>query len=82
MTDNAELPKSVRSLEQRLKSATDSAEGWTQRRRVMAAVILGQMLPPAAIKGGTAMKLRTRVAQFHWHFGRVTKQTKSARCTN
>jgi len=58
MTDSAGLPKSVRTLEQRLKSATDSAEGWTQRRRVMAAVILGQMLPPAAIKGGTAMKLR------------------------
>lgn len=58
MRENAGLPRSVKTLEQRLKAATDSTEGWTQRRRVMAAVILGQMLPPAAIKGGTAMKLR------------------------
>ncbi len=58
MKENPGLPKNVKSLEQRLKSATDSAEGWTQRRRVMAAVILGQMLPPGAIKGGTAMKIR------------------------
>ena len=53
MKEDAELPRSVKTLEQRLKSATDSPQGWTQRRRVMAAVILGQLLPPAAIKGGT-----------------------------
>jgi predicted nucleotidyltransferase component of viral defense system len=58
MKENPELPISVKSLELRLRSATDSAEGWTHRRRVMAAVILAQMLPPAAIKGGTAMKIR------------------------
>lgn len=58
MKENPGIPKSVKNLEQRLKSATDSAEGWTQRRRVTAAVILGQILPPAAIKGGTAMKIR------------------------
>lgn len=58
MKENLEPPKSVKALEQKLRSATVSVEGWTQRRRVMAAVILGQMLPPAAIKGGTGMKIR------------------------
>lgn len=58
MTENAVLPRSIKTLEQRLKLTTGSTQRWTQRRRVMAAVILSQMLPPAAIKGGTGMKLR------------------------
>ena len=51
--DNA--PVSVRSLEQRIRNL-EGTEGLAVRRRVaMALVVVGQMLPEGAIKGGSAI---------------------------
>lgn len=48
----------MRSLEQRIRNL-EGDDGVAQRRRVaMALVIVGQMLPGGAVKGGSAMALR------------------------
>src|SRR5690606_13303550 len=63
----ASAPASVRSLEQRIRNL-EGDEGLVQRRRVsMALVVVGQMLPEGAIKGGSAMALR---------YGRGTRFTQ------
>ncbi|MCW4464258.1 nucleotidyl transferase AbiEii/AbiGii toxin family protein [Glutamicibacter sp. MNS18] len=63
----AGAPISVRSLEQRIRNL-EGDDGLAQRRRVsMALVVVGQMLPAGAIKGGSAMALR---------FGRSTRFTR------
>ncbi|MDN5584948.1 MAG: nucleotidyl transferase AbiEii/AbiGii toxin family protein [Brevibacterium sp.] len=51
-------PASVRSLEQRIRNL-EGSDGLALRRRVsMALVVVGQMLPGGAVKGGSAMALR------------------------
>ena len=51
-------PTNVRSLEQRIRNL-EGNDGSVLRRRVgMALVVVGQMLPEGAIKGGSAMALR------------------------
>lgn len=60
-------PTSVRSLEQRIRNL-EGEDGLALRRRVgMALVVVGQMLPEGAIKGGSAMALR---------YGRGTRFTQ------
>ncbi len=60
-------PVSVRSLEQRIHNL-EGSEGLALRRRVsMALVVVGQMLPEGAVKGGSAMALR---------YGRGTRFTQ------
>lgn len=60
-------PTSVRSLEQRIRNL-EGSENLAIRRRVgMALVVVGQMLPEGAIKGGSAMALR---------YGRGTRFTQ------
>lgn len=60
-------PTSVRSLEQRIRNL-EGDDGLVQRRRVsMALVVVGQMLPGGAVKGGSAMALR---------YGRGTRFTQ------
>lgn len=60
-------PASVRSLEQRIRNL-EGDDGLSLRRRVgMALVVVGQMLPEGAVKGGSAMALR---------YGRGTRFTK------
>lgn len=60
-------PTSVRSLEQRIRNL-EGGEGLALRRRnAMALVVVGQMLPEGAIKGGSAMALR---------YGRSTRFTR------
>lgn len=60
-------PTSVRSLEQRIRNL-EGDDGLAQRRRVgMALVVVGQMLPGGAVKGGSAMALR---------YGRGTRFTQ------
>lgn len=60
-------PTSVRSLEQRI-SNLEGDDGLALRRRIgMALVVVGQMLPEGAIKGGSAMALR---------YGRGTRFTQ------
>lgn len=60
-------PTSVRSLEQRIRNL-EGNDGSAKRRRVgMALVVVGQMLPEGAIKGGSAMALR---------YGRGTRFTQ------
>ena len=50
---------SVRALDQRLQNVAGRDQAVAYRRRVTVAnVVVGQMLPPGAVKGGTAMKLR------------------------
>lgn len=63
----AGVPTSVRSLEQRIRNL-EGNDGLAQRRRIsMALVVVGQMLPAGAIKGGSAMALR---------YGRGTRFTR------
>jgi ribosomal protein S18 acetylase RimI-like enzyme len=63
----ADTPTSVRSLEQRIRNL-EGDDGLALRRRVgMALVVVGQMLPEGAIKGGSAMALR---------YGRGTRFTQ------
>lgn len=63
----SDIPPSVRSLEQRIRNL-EGDEGLAQRRRVgMALVVIGQMLPEGAVKGGSAMALR---------YGRGTRFTR------
>ncbi|MGK0720747.1 nucleotidyl transferase AbiEii/AbiGii toxin family protein [Leucobacter sp. W1478] len=60
-------PPNLRSLEQRIRNL-EGDEGPISRRRVaMALVVVGQMLPGGAVKGGSAMALR---------FGRDTRFTQ------
>lgn len=60
-------PPSVRSLEQRIRNL-EGSDGLALRRRVgMALVVVGQMLPEGAIKGGSGMALR---------YGRATRFTR------
>lgn len=53
----SDTPTSVRSLEQRIRNL-EASDGLASRRRLgMAFVVVGQMLPEGAIKGGSAMAL-------------------------
>lgn len=45
-------PKSVRSLEQRIRNLERTLDSALRRRTTMALVIAGQMLPEGAVKGG------------------------------
>lgn len=60
-------PKSVRSLEQRIRNLAGSEDLALRRRISMALVVVSQMLPEGAIKGGSAMALR---------YGRRTRFTQ------
>lgn len=61
------VPANLASLRQRLKNI-EGDEGSVNRRSVgMALVVVGQMLPAGAVKGGSAMALR---------YGRATRFTK------
>lgn len=61
------IPTSVRSLEQRIRNL-EGDDGLALRRRVgMALVVVGQLLPEGAVKGGSAMALR---------YGRGTRFTQ------
>lgn len=62
-----DVPNSVRSLEQRIRNLEGSADLAIRRRVGMALVVVGQMLPEGAIKGGSAMALR---------YGRGTRFTQ------
>lgn len=62
-----DVPNSVRSLEQRIRNLEDSEELALRRRVGMALVVVDQMLPEGAIKGGSAMALR---------YGRGTRFTQ------
>lgn len=60
-------PTSVRSLEQRIRNIEGDDNLALRRRVEMALVVVGQMLPEGAIKGGSAMALR---------YGRGTRFTQ------
>lgn len=50
---------SIRALDQRLQNIAGKDQTLAYRLRVTVAnVVVGQMLPPGAVKGGTAMKIR------------------------
>ena len=52
-------PSNLRSLETRLNNLAREQERPVRRiQRVVANTVVGQMLPPGVVKGGTAMKLR------------------------
>ena len=63
----SDAPTSVRSLEQRIRNLEGSDGLALRRRGAMALVVVGQMLPEGAIKGGSAMALR---------YGRGTRFTQ------
>lgn len=52
------VPTNLSSLRRRISNLVGTETLTTQRTRVMAVVVLSQMMPPSAIKGGTAMKIR------------------------
>jgi len=60
-------PKTVRSLDQRIRNLAGDADLALRRRTSMALVVVSQMLPEGAIKGGSAMALR---------YGRNTRFTQ------
>ncbi|MFA5569361.1 MAG: nucleotidyl transferase AbiEii/AbiGii toxin family protein [Trueperaceae bacterium] len=60
-------PKTVRSLDQRIRNLAGDAGLALRRRTSMALVVVSQMLPEGAIKGGSAMALR---------YGRNTRFTQ------
>ena len=51
-------PPNLRSLEQRIRNLEPHDTGTLRRQITMAMVVVGQMLPEGAVKGGTAMALR------------------------
>lgn len=51
-------PPNLRSLEQRIRNLEPHDTGSLRRQITMAMVVVGQMLPEGAVKGGTAMALR------------------------
>lgn len=52
-------PSNLRSLETRISNiASDRGRPVRRMQRVIANTVVGQMLPPSVVKGGTAMKLR------------------------
>ena len=54
-----ENPTNVRSLQMRIRNAAnDAGEEEARRQATMALVVVGQMLPEGAIKGGSAMAVR------------------------
>ena len=60
-------PPSVRSLEQRIRNVGGSTELALRRRISMAMVVVSQMLPEGAVKGGSALALR---------YGQATRFTR------
>lgn len=62
-----DIPSSVRSLEQRIRNLEGGGDLALRRRVGMALVVVGQMMPEGAIKGGSAMALR---------YGRGTRFTR------
>lgn len=63
----ADAPNTVRSLEQRIRNLAGDDDLALRRRISMALVVVSQMLPEGAIKGGSAMALR---------YGRNTRFTQ------
>lgn len=51
-------PPNLKSLEQRIRNLEVDDTGSLRRQITMAMVVVGQMLPDGAVKGGTAMALR------------------------
>lgn len=51
-------PPNLRSLEQRIRNLETDDTGTLRRQVTMAMVVVGQLLPEGAVKGGTAMALR------------------------
>ncbi len=51
-------PPNLKSLEQRIRNLEADGNLGLQRQVTMAMVIVGQMLPEGAVKGGIAMALR------------------------
>lgn len=51
-------PPNLKSLEQRIRNLEPDDTGSLRRQVTMAMVVVGQMLPEGAVKGGTAMALR------------------------
>ena len=77
--------KNVRSLEQRIRNLAGGEDLALRRRISMALVVVSQMLPEGAIKGGSAMALRygrrTRFTQdvdaagySHWSGSKATSR--------
>ena len=78
MSDRREPPSNLRSLEARIANvATDRARPLRRIQRVVANTVVGQMLPPGVVKGGTAMKLRVGEGR-----SRFTPDLDAARSAN
>lgn len=59
MSSRHDAPSNLRSLETRVNNVARAAARPVRRiQRAVANTVVGQMLPPGVVKGGTAMKLR------------------------
>ncbi len=57
-TKRGEVPSNLRSLETRISSvAREQGRPVRRVQRAVANTVIGQMLPPGVVKGGTAIKL-------------------------
>lgn len=52
------MPNSRRNLDLAIERVFDDRETALRMRRVMANVVVGQLLPDGVVKGGSAMKIR------------------------
>ena len=75
MTERREQPRTLGSLTARIRNLADT-KGVASNRldRTVANTVIGQMLPPGVVKGGTAMKLRVGEAA-----SRFTRDVDAAR---
>lgn len=53
-----DAPRHVQALQARIRNISGGAQTQIRLERAVANVVLAQMLPPGAVKGGTALKLR------------------------
>jgi Nucleotidyl transferase AbiEii toxin, Type IV TA system len=60
-TERGDAPSNLRSLETRISNvAREQGRPVRRVQRAVANTVIGQMLPPGVVKGGTAIKLRVR----------------------
>lgn len=59
MTDRCDAPSNLRSLTTRIETLARRQQRPVRPiQRAVANTVVGQLLPPGVVKGGTAMKLR------------------------
>lgn len=61
MSETGEPPKTINALKKKISNASGGEPQTHKNARLISMVVLSQMMPAGAIKGGTAMKIRVGV---------------------